>query len=231
MKKLLYVFIFMFVVTGLSNAQKMTAFKPSLQILVKGAYSTPLSHEEFKDFTGGFPGAQLELAYDFNSCWGVYGNFSADFISAKGFPVTIGGVTSDLKTTTQLSGTIGPRYYFNLPSAPLWKIYADAGVGIYSVKAGDNSETSSLGSITVTQDAFSQVGLNLGAGANVVVSSKMVVNFGAKYHFIMKKSDYSQTGTVTTSTGSSAPYVSPAGTIAERSYLQFSLGLGFRLGM
>ncbi|MBS1492305.1 MAG: outer membrane beta-barrel protein [Bacteroidetes bacterium] len=232
MKKIIYVFIFMLMITGLSQAQTSkivkTPFTPTFQVIVKGAYSVPLSHQDFKDFTSGFPGAQLELAYDFNPCWAVYGNFSADFISAKDFPVTTGGVTSDLKTSTQLSGSIGPRYYFNLRSAPLWKIYTDVGVGIYSVKRGDNTETSSQGTVTVTQDAFSQVGLNLGAGANVVVGSKMVVTMGAKYHFIMKKSAYSQTGTISDGT-TSLPYNSPAADVPERSYLQFSLGLGFRL--
>lgn len=232
MKKIIYVFLFLFIAAGITQAQTTkivkTPFTPTFQILVKGAYSVPLSHQDFKDFTGGFPGVQLELAYDFNPCWAVYGNFSADFISAKNFPVTNGAVTSDLKTSTQLSGSIGPRYYFNLRSAPLWKIYADAGLGIYSFKQGDNTETSSLGTVTFTQDAVSQFGLNLGTGANVVVGSKMVVTFGAKYHFIMKKSDHVYTGTVT-SGSSTLPYTSPAETVPERSYLQFNVGIGFRL--
>jgi len=219
-------------ITGLSQAQTSkvvkTPFTPTFQVLVKGAYSVPLSHQEFKDFTSGFPGAQLELAYDFNPCWAVYGNFSADFVSAKNSPLTSGTSTIEQKSSTQLIGYIGPRYYFNLRSAPLWKIYTDLGVGIYSSKPGDLVGTDATGTSTISQTSVSQFGMNLGAGANVVVSSRMVVTFGAKYHFITKKDNTEVTYTLTNPDGTTNTAVLPFNA-AERSYLQFVAGIGFRL--
>jgi len=223
----------MFLVTGLSNAQIMP-FKPSLQVLVKGSYSTPLSHQDFKDFTSGFPGVQLELAYDINSCWGIYGNFSADFVTAKDAATPPQGVTNYKRAaSTQLSGYVGPRYYFNLPSSPLWKIYADAGIGLYSLKPGDETATSvTLPTVnyTATTSSFSQMGANLGAGANVVVGSRMVLTFGAKYHFLFKKTGATVTSTLSDGTTTQTSE-DPNFTVAERSYLQFAAGIGFRLGM
>lgn len=231
MKKIIYVFLFLFLASGLTQAQTSKVvkvpFTPTFQVLVKGAYSVPLSHQEFKDFTSGFPGAQLELAYDFNPCWAVYGNFSADFVGNKNSPETSGTSTIEQKTSTQLIGYIGPRYYFNLRSAPLWKIYTDLGVGIYSSKAGDIVGTDPSGTTTLSQTSVSQVGLNLGAGANVVVGSRMVVTFGAKYHFVTKKDNTEITYTFTQPNGTTNTGTLPYNA-AERSYLQFNAGVGFR---
>ena len=232
MKKIIYVFLFLFIASGITEAQTSkivkTPFTPSFQVLIKGAYSIPLSHQDFKDFTSGFPGAQLELAYDFNPCWGVYGNFSLDFIGAKDSIPTSG--TYSRSVSTQLSGYVGPRYYINLRSAPLWKIYVDAGIGIYSLKPGDETQTltSTPGvTYTTTTTSLSQMGTNLGAGANVVVGSRMILTFGAKYHFLFKKTDSDVTYTVSNGT-TSLPLTGKAD-VAERSYLQFNLGIGFRL--
>lgn len=235
MKKIIYAFLFLFIASGITQAQSTkivkTPFTPSFQILVKGAYSVPLSHQDFKDFTSGFPGAQLELAYDFNPCWGVYGNFSADFVTAKDPVTPPQGVTNYKQaSSTQLSGYVGPRYYINLRSAPLWKIFVDAGVGIYSVKPGDitatDVQTPSV-NYTLTTSSNSQMGTNLGAGANVVVGSRMVVTFGAKYHFLFKKTGATLTRTLSDGTTTTSDTDSNY-TVAERSYLQFNAGIGFR---
>lgn len=221
----------LFFMAGITHAQTSKVvkvpFTPSFQLLVKGSYSVPLSHQNFKDFTSGFPGAQLELAYDFNPCWGAYANLSADFISDKNSPVTTGGVTTTRKTAMQFPVYVGPRYYINLRNAPLWKIYADVGAGFYGTKPGDVTIASTLGTTTITQDANSQFGLNAGAGANVVVGSRMVVTFGAKYHFVLKKNDASVSGTVTDITGASTNY-SGTKNLDEYSYLQFNAGIGIR---
>jgi hypothetical protein len=229
LKKFIYFFIFLFAVTSITQAQssRIKSFKPSLQIMLKGAYSVPLSHQDFKDFTSGFPGAQFELVYDFNPCWGVYGNFSADFISAKTTPVTLPGSSTEIKTSTQLTGYVGPRYYINLRSAPLWKILLDAGVGLYSFKSGDRVQTLTTNppvTTTYSYSSYSQFGTNLGASASVVVSSRAVINFGAKYHFVFKK-----TGGTFTETSSAGPSNTYTTNFAERSYLQFMVGFGFRL--
>ena len=231
MKKIYVVIALLLMMAGVSQAQTTkivkSPFTPSFQVLVKGAYSVPLSHQDFKDFTSGFPGAQLEVAYDFNPSWGVYGNFSADFISEKdpvGLPA---GSTYSRKASTQLGYYVGPRYYINMRSAPLWKIFVDAGIGMYSLKLGDATETTGGVTYTTTTTSFSQMGSNLGAGANVVVGSKMVVTFGAKYHFLFKKTGADITTTF--SDGTTTLTVPGTVDVAERSFLQFSVGVGFRL--
>ncbi|MBS1492304.1 MAG: outer membrane beta-barrel protein [Bacteroidetes bacterium] len=227
MKKILIAMLLVFAVTGISNAQNHTSFKPSLQVIARGSYSVPLSHQDFKDNVSGFPGAQIELAYDFSPCWGVYGNLSADFISAKNSTLTTGGTTTTQKTAMQFPVFIGPRYYINMKNAHLWKIYADVGAGLYGTKPGDITTTTSLGTSTTTQDANSQFGFNAGAGANVVVGSRMIVTFGAKYHFVMKSSDALVSGTTTDVNGVSSSY-SISKDLSEYSYLQFNAGVGFR---
>jgi hypothetical protein len=237
MKKLIYIFIFMFAVTVAGQAQTTKIVKvpytPSFQVMVKGGYSIPLSHyDDFQELYKGFPGVQAELIYDFNPCWGVYGNFSADFLSYKDSiasgPFFNG--TFSRGSSTQLSGYVGPRYYINLRSAPLWKILVDAGVGIYSLKDGEFTTTTTPGgTATTTSDANTQWGVNLGAGANVVVGSRMVINFGAKYHFIFEKTNATITSTTTFSNGTPSVTTTTTGSLGERSYLQFSLGIGFRL--
>lgn len=54
----------------------------------------------------------------------------------------------------------------------------------------------------------------------------MIINLGAKYHFIFKKSD--ETVTRTLSTGTSNNFT---GDIPEHSYIQFAAGIGFRFGL
>ncbi len=238
MKRILLIAALLFFVTAFTQAQTTkivkSPFTPSFQVMVKGAYSIPLSHyDDFQESYKGFPGVQAELIYDFHPCWGVYGNFSADFLSYKD---TIGsgtfpGGSYSRSSSTQLSGYIGPRYYINLRSAPLWKILIDAGVGMYSLKAGESTLTNTTTGVSAvtTNDSYSQLGVNLGAGANVVVSRRMVINFGAKYHFIFKKTDATVTSTTTFSNGLPTSTFTGTADLSERSYIQFSLGIGFRL--
>lgn len=236
MKKLIYTFVLLLVFTGLSQAQtnRVNAFKPSFQVMVKGAYSVPLSHyDNFQESYSGFPGVQAELIYDFNPCWGVYGNFSADFLSYKDTIAsgTFPGGSYSRKASTQLTGYIGPRYYINLRSAPLWKILIDGGVGVYSLTDGESTLTNTTtgASATTSYTSNSQWGVNLGTGANVVVGSRVVINFGAKYHFVFKKTDATYTTTTTFNNGTPASTFTGTTDLPERSYLQFSLGIGFRL--
>jgi hypothetical protein len=236
LKKIIYPFILLLVFAGLSHAQtnRVNAFKPSFQVMVKGAYSVPLSHyDDFQESYKGFPGVQAELIYDFNPCWGVYGNFSADFLSYKDTlaSATFPGGTYSRKASTQLVGYVGPRYYINLRSAPLWKILIDAGVGVYSLTNGDETLTNTTtgASASTTYNSNTQWGINLGTGANVVVGSRVVINFGAKYHFVFKKTDATLTSTTTFSNGTPTSTFTYTGDLPERSYLQFSLGIGFRL--
>ena len=203
--------------------------KPSLQVAVKGAYSSMLSHYEITDEVSGFPGVQLELTVDLNSQWGIYGNFGADFISLKNSTIVDGTTTYELKTSTQLSGYVGPRYYVNIPMSPT-KIYFDAGVGIYSTKLGDLSATTSTTNppttITASFSSVSQWGTNLGAGVNLAAGPNLNISLGAKYHFIFKKDNVEVTRTLSTGTS-----VTGTGNAPEHSYIQFAAGVGYRFGL
>jgi outer membrane protein W len=203
--------------------------KPSLQVAVKGAYSSMLSHYEISEEVSGFPGVQLELTVDLNSQWGIYGNFGADFISLKNSTRVDGTTTYELKTSTQLSGYMGPRYYVNIPMSPT-KVYFDAGLGIYSTKLGDLTGTTSTTNppttITASFSSVSQWGTNLGAGVNLAAGSNVNISLGAKYHFIFKSDDTQVTRTISTGTSSTLTVDAP-----EHSYIQFAAGIGYRFGL
>ncbi len=226
MKKLIFIIPIILLLTNITYAQ--LPVKPSLQIGLKGAYSLPLSHQEYKDYTSGYPGVQLEAVYDINSQWGIYGNFSADFITAKNSSQTSGTITGEQYTSTRLIGFVGPRYY--VPATPMIKVFFDAGIGLYALTLGDqkftNNGTNPPTSFTYSYTSVSQTGLNLGTGVNISAGSNMVVTFGAKYHFILKKTDASLTQT--SSTGISREIT---GDIPEQSYLQLSAGIGYRFGL
>ena len=227
MKRLILAISLIILSTNISYGQ--LPIKPSFQVAVKGAYSTPLSHQEFNDAVNGFPGVQLELTFDINSQWAVYGNFGADFLSAKNSTTTSGSTTFEQSVSKQFSYYIGPRYYFNIPLSPT-KIFVDAGLGMYSTKLGDQSLTSSSTTppttITASWSSFSQWGANLGAGVNLSAGTNMNISLGAKYHFIFKKTD--ETVTRTLSTGTSNNYIV---TVPEHSYIQFAVGIGYRFGL
>jgi len=216
----------LFLYANISNAQILV--KPSLQVAVKGTYSSMLSHYEITDEVNAIPGVQFELIYDINSQWGIYGNLGADFISVKNSTVTQGTTTYEQSSSTQISGYVGPRHYFNLPISPT-KIYVDAGVGIYSVKLGNQIATTSTTnpptSITASYTSVSQWGTNLGAGVNLAAGSNVSIGLGIKYHFIFKKNDVEVTRTLSTGTS-----VTGTGNALEHSYIQFGAGLGYRFG-
>jgi len=225
LKKILFSALAVFLWSGILHGQ---SWRPSLQVTVKGAYSAPLSHQEFTDGISGFPGVQLELAYDINSQWGIYGNFSADFLSAKNSTTTSSTGTFEQTTSSQLSWYAGPRYYVNLPASPQLKIFVDAGVGMYSIKLGDQNFTTTNPSSTIsaTYTSVSQAGVNLGTGLNITVGTNLVINFGAKYHFIFKKSDATLTQTLSTGTSNAI-----TANVPEHSYIQFAAGIGYRFGL
>lgn len=216
----------LFLLANISYAQ--IAVRPTLQVAVKGTYSSMLSHYEISDEVNAFPGVQLELTYDINSKWGIYGNFGADFISVKNSTITQGTTTFEQSSSTQLSGYGGPRYYINIPMSST-KIYVDGGVGIYSVKLGDQTATTTTTnpptSITASYTSVSQWGTNFGAGVNLAAGSNVSIGLGIKYHFIFKKDNVEVTRTLSTGTSNTG-----TGNAPEHSYIQFGAGLGYRFG-
>ncbi len=240
----------MLTVTGIANAQRVLPFKPSLNIIIKGSVSAPLSggtytsigtvpiYEggKFKDYFGAFPGAELEVAANLSPTFGVFGNFSADFMIPKDARTGLPGATYTQSNATQFSGYIGPRFYFNLPSPSQMVFYTDAALGLYSLKYGEEKiayATNPSSSDVFTYSSASQVGFNIGAGLNINASAKTFLNIGIRYHNVMKKTGvtfaetYTHTeGTLITSSTSNTTY-----DIAERGYIQLAAGLGFRFGL
>lgn len=221
MKKVIAVFILLLAITTVSNAQSLIPFKPTLQVMVKGSYGVPTGHPDFKDNAKSFPGVQLELAYDVSSTWGIYGNFSADFIDSKNSPIP----NTTAATSKQYIGYVGPRYYILLPANPLMKLYADAGVGIYNASIGD--VTANTGNASLTNiSSITQTGVNLGFGGNFTAGTNMFITAGIKYHYIIKKDN--ETISATLNNNGTSTTLSGTTNIPERSYIQFALGLGFK---
>jgi len=242
MKKIFYIFVLLLCITSVSNAQKLLPFSPSLQLLIKGGYSTPLSGGtysnsienggNFADYFKAFPGGQIEAVVNLSSSFGIYGNASYDIIAPK---EQRGGVPYSEDNAAQFSLYAGPRYYYDIPLMPV-SIYTDVGLGIYSIKYGDYQQTLA-GNPTVTDNfkysSVTQFGFSAGAGVNISTSPFTILNFSVKYHNVLKKTgvtfveSHTQTvNGVSSTTSTSNPY-----DIAERGYVQFSLGFGVKLGM
>jgi len=191
---------------------------------------------QFKDYFGAFPGAELEAAVNLSSSFGVFGNFSADFLTPKDSRILLAGATYTQSNSTQLSGYIGPRYYFTLPGPAPLVIYTDAALGMYSLKYGEEKityATNPSSSDKFTYTSASQLGFNIGAGINITSSPTSFINIGIRYHNILKKTGvtfgetYTHTeGSVTTSTRENVVY-----DLAERSYIQIAAGIGFKFGL
>lgn len=250
MKKFISVFIIILTLTGIANAQRVLPFKPSLNIIIKGSVSMPLSggtytsvntvpiYEggKFKDYFGAFPGAELEVAANFTPSFGVFGNFSADFMSPKDARTGLPGATYTQANATQLSGYIGPRFYFNLPSPSQMIFYTDAALGMYSLKYGEEKiayATAPPSSDGFTYSSASQLGFNIGAGLNINANARTFVNIGIRYHNVMKKTGvtFAETYTHTDGTGTVSAVTNTTYDIAERGYIQFAAGVGFRFGL
>ena len=239
----------MLLVTSASNAQKLLPFIPSITIAIKGGISmplsggtytsvgTPLTYEggSFKDYFGAFPGAELDASVNLTSSFGIFGNFSADFLTPKDARVGLPGATYTQSNATQLSGSVGPRFYINLPGSLFYKFYTEAGVGIYSLKYGDEkiAFANSLTTDNFSYSAASQMGFNLGAGLNISAGTKTFVNISIKYHNILKKSNvsFSETWTHNTGPGNEVVILNTTYDIAERSYIQIAAGIGFNFGL
>lgn len=247
MKKLIFISISIFIINGFANAQRILQFKPSISIALKGGLSVPLSggtytsvgtpitYEggSFKDYFGAFPGAQLDAAINLTSSFGIFGNFSADFLTPKEARVGLSGGMYTQSNATQLSGSIGPRVYFNIPGNIFYKFYTEAGVGIYSVKYGDEKITFANSQDNFSYSAASQMGFNLGAGLNITSGPTSFINVSIKYHNVLKKSNVVFAETWTHNTGSQNELVILDTTydLAERSYIQISAGIGFNFGL
>ncbi|MBS1516216.1 MAG: hypothetical protein JSS63_14360 [Bacteroidetes bacterium] len=233
MKKIIFTLLLILSVTGVSSAQKLLPIKPSLEIILKGGYGTPLSNDDFKNSFQAFPGGQLEVVANVTPSFGIYGNFSADFLTSKSQSLL--GVTTTQETTYMLSGSIGPRFYLNIPGNMLWRVYGDLGWGIYGTRPGDLTTTTVTNPAVTTKyifNAFSQMGFNVGAGLNIGLGPIGTANVALKYHNLFSKSGVTTVNTYTV-TGGSNPgvYSGTPVDLDARSYFSVAVGLGFKIGI
>ncbi len=232
MKKILFATFLLLFLTGISSAQKLLPIKPSVEIFLKGTLGTPLSNDDFKDHFKSFPGGQLEVIGNITPHFGVYGNFSADFLSPK--EKSLIGATYIEDNTYIISGSVGPRYYFNLPGSILYRFFADVGLGIYATRLGDETRTTNITPASATtytlyHNSYTQIGFNAGAGINIGLGPIGMANLTIKYHSLLKKSEVNVINSITTSNGSvnaGEPQDVPA-----VSYFSIAVGLGFKLGL
>lgn len=232
MKKILLITALLFFITGISSAQKLLPIKPSIEIIFKGAFGSPLSGDEFKNHYGSFPGGQLEVVGNITPNFGVYGNFSADFLSPK--DVSLIGSTVKEDNTYMLSGSVGPRFYFNLPGSMLYRFFGDLGFGIYAIRPGDVTTTLTTNPPTVTTDrhnVYTQTGFNVGAGLNIGLGPIGTANVTLKYHNLMSKSNVQVINTRTVEGANPSVNSNIFQDVPSRSYFSVAVGLGFKLGL
>jgi opacity protein-like surface antigen len=239
MKKILFLFVFVFAVSSLSQAQNI--FKPSLDLIARGNYSVWLSDSTFKNYYKAFPGIQLELAYNLSPQFSIYGTFSSDFIAPKERKFSIPGYSATESNSLVLAFYAGPRYNIVIPGNKNIKPYIDAGIGFYSLKFGDYKETQSTNppaTINYKYKSISQFGFNFGGGLNMDLNDATFLNFNVKYHNVPKKNNVviretatittTENGTTTTTTITSA--LDPVN-VPSRSTFQFGIGIGFKFGL
>lgn len=232
MKKILLITAILFFVSGISSAQKLLPIKPSIEIILKGSFGTPLSGSEFKDHYNGFPGGQLEIVANILPSFGVYGNFSADFLSPK--DVSLIGATVKEDNTYMISGSIGPRFYLNLPGSILYRFYGDLGFGIYALRPGDRVTTLSTNPATVTTDrhnAYTQTGINAGIGLNIGLGPIGTANVAFKYHNLFSKSNVQVINTRTVEGANPSVIPGTFDDVPSRGYFSIAIGLGFKIGI
>ncbi len=232
MKKILLLLVFTFFITSISSAQKLLPIKPSIEIILKGALGTPLSPDSYKNHYKSFPGGQLEVVANITSGFGVYGNFSADFLSPK--DVSLIGATYSEDNTYMLSGSIGPRFYFNLPGSILYRFYGDLGLGIYATRPGDSKTTLATNPPNITTDihnAYTQTGFNVGAGINIGLGPIGMANVSLKYHNLFSKSNVQVINTRTVEGSNPSVTAGAFEDVPSSSYFSVAVGLGFKIGL
>lgn len=225
MKKIFGILFFIFLFSSYSFAQNN--FKPSFQVVAKGSFSFPLGDTYFGDSFTDFPSAQAELQYNLNPHLQVYGNFTYDLILPKERYGNLLTGTEEFINSHQISFYIGPRFYLHEYSKKA-RCFIDAGIGIYSFTPGGITRLGESRSLyfKTSYTAYSQTGINFGGGADFSLNKKLFLNFGIKYHYIIKRENVATTETeylYGNNTISTSIFNAP-----DRKYFQFSTGIGYK---
>lgn len=239
MKKIIFLIIIFLSLSSFSYAQK-SYFTPNLDVTLRGSYSVWLSDASFKDYYKAFPSVQLDLSYNIKPQLAIYANISGDFVAPKERTFSIPGYSATESNTRVISAYVGPRYFLGAQTNKA-RFYLDAGLGLYALKFGDYKETRTTNppeTIDYSYKSISQFGFNIGAGVNVELSKTAFFNFNVKYHNVPKKSEVTLREKATsTTTVNGVTTTTNLGTellpveLPGRSYMQFAIGFGYRLGM
>jgi outer membrane protein W len=240
MKKILIPFVFLLLFISSVSYGQRSAFTPNLDATLRGGYSVWLSDASFKDYYKAFPSVQLDLAYNVSPQLAIYGTVGGDFVAPKERTFSNAGTTATESNTRVITAYIGPRYFFGAKTSKA-RFYADAGLGLYALKFGDYKETRTTNppeTIDYTYKSIAQFGFNIGTGVNVELSRSAFFNFNVKYHNVPKKSEVTLREKATsTTTVNGITTTTNLGTellpveMPGRSYIQFAIGFGYRLGL
>jgi hypothetical protein len=232
MKKLFTILAFILLAATSSHAQ----YKPNMQLILKGVINAPF-YDPVSDNTGNgaFGGVQVEPVVNLSSRWAIFGTLNLGFVPSKlEDAATQSGGKFDYKGSKEISGWAGARYYFAPEDGRYIKVYLDAAAGVYSFNISDavfTSNTTPSYTKTFTYPSVTQIGLNVGTGINVNMSSSVFLNFGARMHNLFSKSDQQQKFTVVYSNGTPTEEIDVMRNIPNNNYLQITAGIGFRFGL
>jgi len=237
MKKILSLLIltFSFLTFFFSSISHAQYYKPNMQFIVKGVLNVPFYDVVSENSSGNsFAGVQVEPVVNLSSRWGIFGTFNVGFIPPKESQLVTNQGETQYKSSTEISGYAGARYYFAPEDGRYIKVYIDAAAGVYSFNISDAVFTSVAAPTytkTFTYPNITQIGLNIGSGLNVNLNSSLFLNFGARFHNLFSKSAQQQTFTTVYSNGTATEETTFVRDIPSRNYMQLSAGLGFRFGL
>lgn len=233
MKKLFTIIAFILLAATSARAQN---YKPNMQLILKGVINVPF-YDPISDNTGNssFGGVQVEPVVNLSSRWAIFGTFNLGFVPSKlEDAATQSGGKFDYKSSKEISGWAGARYYFAPEDGRYIKVYLDAAAGVYSFNISDavfTSNTTPSYTKTFTYPSVTQIGINVGTGLNVNLSPSVFLNFGARMHNLFSKSAQQQKFTVVYSNGTPTEEIDVVRNVPNNNYLQITAGIGFRFGL
>lgn len=236
MKKIFSLITLVLIAVSVSVQAQSQYYKPNMQLILKGVINRPY-YDPISDntYNGAFGGVQIEPVVNLSSRWAVFGTFNLGFVPSRlEDEGTQSGGKFDYKSSKELSGWAGARYYFAPEDGRYIKVYLDAALGVYSFSISDavfTSNTTPTYTKTFTYPSVTQMGINIGTGINVNVSPSVFLNFGARMHNLFAKSNQAQKFTVVYSNGTPTEETTVIRDISNGNNLQISAGIGFRFGL
>ena len=111
-----------------------------------------------------------DFSYHFKSYWAIYGNITYNFFSNEEPDYYYYGYSSPDNSASCLEITFGTRSYITKERT---RVFIEAGMGLYSFNESISSES---------DDSF---GINLGFGADIMLSSQIDLIPKIKYHVLL----------------------------------------------